>query len=136
MSDNDESDQEINNIEDCYKIPRSSWALWNIQGENNEEFFNQNSNKLHSRVILLFRNESNKLSIKENSIPYINCHGKNKNSQELNHKDKQLKEFIQDDYLENIIGGYITDLLVVIPTPIKNSTEVFKDEIKVLNQRY
>jgi hypothetical protein len=136
MSDSDESEKEIYEIDNCYKIPRFSWALWNTQGENDAQFFNQNSNKLHSKVILLSRNESNKLTIKENSIPYINCHSKNKNSLELNHKDKQLKQFIQDDNLENIIGGYITDLLVVSPTPIKNSTEVFKDELKKLNKKY
>ena len=108
--------------------PRTSWALWNINGDNNQEFFDENTNELHSRVIYLEYNQANKLKSNDYE-PFIFYHNTDVGS-------KRLKQFIQEDNLENILGCFMTDLLIVEPTPIKNSLEVLKDQLIELEQSY
>jgi len=120
---------ENNNEEEIiYPIsPRTSWALWNNNGNANEDFFNENKDKLHAKVVYLEYNRTNKLK-NHNYKPYIayHCNGPH---------DKRVKEYIQDKNLKNIIGCYITDLL--IRDDINNNPiDVLKEQLKKIDKKY
>ena len=110
-------------IDETIKIPTSSWAIWDNKDTNDIEFFKRNYSKLHSRVIICGLNRSSKINNYIN-IPFKNFHTPNHRG------DKRLKEFIQDEQLENIIGAYMTDLSLTIET---NSNQVNITHIDINN---
>ena len=114
-------------INESSKIETASWALWNKNGLNNIEFFNNNIDKLHSKVIILGLNRSG-----QNEdflfVPFQNFHSSKHQG------DKRLEKFIQEDNLKNIIGCYMTDLSFKIETDSTKVTITNDDIQNLLNQ--
>ena len=101
----------------------NSWAVWSEVGENNLAFFLGNIHNLHGKVIFVGLNRSNIANDISKVAPLSNFHTKGHTG------DKRLKRFIQDAQLENLIGGFMTDISEQIET---NSSLVEVEEENAL----
>ena len=99
----------IEKIIEISKLPTASWAIWNLGGENDLEFFTEHIDKLHARAVVLGLNRSDGAH-EQGNIPFINFHTPKHRG------DKRLERFIQGDTLGSILGCYMTDLSLEIKT--------------------
>lgn len=107
------------------KYPGASWALWSDEfpddgcleeyPEQFTEFIESNTDQLNGSIILLSLNPSG-----TEPEGYENFH-----SPARKHFDHRLKVFIQDNRLEKLAGGYMTDIVpgTVDPNSMNVSTE-------------
>lgn len=97
--------------------PNSSWAIWSEDypgpGCVEEDptrmvsFILSNRNRLTPNIVFLSLNPSANIP-----APYSNWH-----PTDSKHYDYRLKSFIQDNGLETLLGGYMTDLVSHETTP-------------------
>lgn len=114
------------------KYPGTSWAIWSndfpTDGcvEENptdlESFIVENQYRLNPEVIFLSLNPSTHLP-----EGYTNFH-----STESKHFDSRIKEFVQDNDLSNLIGGFMTDLISDTVDPDSNNVSATEDDVEYL----
>jgi hypothetical protein len=107
------------------QFPGSSWALWSKaypdegcieeQPDQLVEFIESNRGQLNPEVVFVSLNPSSDLP-----TDYANFH-----SPSWKHYDERIKEFVQENELENLMGGYMTDIVPDVADP--NSANVTPD---------
>ncbi|QLD84922.1 hypothetical protein HWV23_04040 [Natronomonas halophila] len=107
------------------QFPGSSWALWSEeypdegcieeQPDQLVEFIESNRSQLNPEVVFVSLNPSSDLP-----TDYANFH-----SPSWKHYDERIKEFVQENELENLTGGYMTDIVPDVADP--NSANVTPD---------
>ncbi|MGI8467366.1 MAG: hypothetical protein ACR2N3_02830 [Pyrinomonadaceae bacterium] len=110
---------DIEAFDNLKQIATSSWAVWSERNENDLNFFLSKQALLHSRVIFVGLNRSNRANESSKVAPLSNFHTKGHTG------DKRLKRFVQDANLTNLIGGFMTDVSEQIET---NSNQVMIEE--------
>lgn len=113
------------------RFPWASWAVWGdgfpdgdcVEKRPGElvSFIQAHAEILKPEVVLLGLNRSDDLA-----APYLNFHAPTRN-----HFDYRLKTFIQDGGLNQLHGGYMTDLVDEID-PDSYNVEVTDDDASVL----
>lgn len=111
------------------QFPGSSWALWSEdypddgciehQPQQLVEFIESNRSRLNPEVVFVSLNPSSDLP-----TDYANFH-----SPSWKHYDERIKEFVQENDLENLTGGYMTDIVPDVADP--NSANVTPDTADV-----
>lgn len=128
----------VTRIRDTY--PWASWAVWDQTFPDEDcvetnpdqlaQFILDRRDHLTPDVVLLGLNRSGDLA-----GPFANFHAPTRK-----HYDYRLKEFIQDDNLDRLYGGYMTDLVDEVDpdaasvTVTDDDADVFLDQLRLLNQ--
>lgn len=121
------------------RFPGSSWAIWSDEfpddgcieehPERLVEFVESNRDRLAPGVVFVSLNPASELP-----TDYTNFH-----SPSWKHYDDRLKEFVQENELDHLTGGYMTDIVpdVVDPdsanvTPEAIDIDRFHEQLSIL----
>lgn len=123
------------------RFPGSSWAIWSDEfpedgcieerPERLVEFVESNRDRLAPGVVFVSLNPASELP-----TDYTNFH-----SPSWKHYDDRLKEFVQENGLENLTGGYMTDIVTDVAdpdsanvTPGTADVDRFHDQLSILGE--
>lgn len=117
------------------EYPGSSWALWSEDfpedgciEENTEdlvEFIESNAHRLRPEIVFVSLNPSSELP-----TDYSNFH-----STSWKHYDERIKEFVQENDLETLLGGYMTDIVPDVADPNSGNVTPGTVDIERLDQQ-
>jgi hypothetical protein len=82
----------------------TSWAYWHPDEDSSIEWFRTLRDRLHGRTVFLGLNRSEKWPANLDGTHLPNFHTRGHAG------DRRLKRFVQDAQLDNLIGGFMTDL--------------------------